>query len=276
MKNFESFKKHLNKFEAMRKEMQISHDSCKKRETYAEAIGNCFLPCAQALLAGHFHVVNRIGGSTNERDIYPTALELYYHEEGTGRFKDPIMYHTTDRKYYDFYNDKYEKTKEQLTGMNYFERRESVIKELPYFPLGAFNPHTSGIDITFENPIEKYRASCLIRKYKISFNGGEAISIDNSTDIYDDMLLNGILLDNNECWIEWVDGDEEVKDIKRDWRKNVPQYRIIPAEKVKCTKYVLWEKVKTTTPVKGETFTINHVHYVRCPFNWQFSISNNS
>ena len=282
MKKFEEFIEILKEFESgesgrKKKEEQLQRiknehpiNTPEGRKEYSKIIAGCFIPCAKKILAGHFRVVSTVGGNECVREIYPTVLELYYHEEGPGGFKDPIMYHTTDRKYYEFYKDKYEKTKDQIKGDNYFQQRELGNAELPYFPLGSLNPHTSGIDITFENQEKRYRASCLIRKYEICFNGGKLIPIKNSTDLYDDLLLNGIVLDNNDCWIEWVSGDEKSIDIQRDRRQNVPKYNPIPAEKVKCTDYLLWEKDTSTKAEKGKTFTLNNVCYVRCPFGWQF------
>lgn len=208
-----------------------------QRQEYANAIAKCFMPCAQSILAGRFTVYN---GST-KRTIQPTAIELYYHEEGAGRFKDPIMYHTQDRK------------------SQYLDSRG--ISLLPYFPFGNMNPHTSGIDITFENPSAQYRASFLIREYELICDDGNPIHVKNSTDIYDDLLINGISLDD-AGWVEWCDGEAiPVERIERTWRRNVAEYE---------ERDGVWEK---NDKVAGrESFSIGGVKYVKCPFNWQFRI----
>ena len=85
--------------------------------------------------------------------------------------------------------------------------------------------------------------------------------MDNSTEIYDDLLLNGISLENAD-WIEWVDGKEDVQLKKPCRRRNVPDY-----EKVSDSPE-LWIKKKAT---EGDTFSIGGVRYAKCPLNWQFA-----
>ena len=213
-----------------------------RRMQYSEAIAMYFEPCAAKILAGHFLVTNTEGEKPVVRIIQPTAIELYYHEEGEGRFKDPIMYHTNDRKVW---------SKE-----NYFKDRG--IESLPYYPIGSLNPHTSGIDITFENAKERYRASFLIREYVITYEGGKQVKVVNSTEIYDDMLLNGITLDNAD-WVEWGDGTEEVE-VERKWRRNVPMYRQVLGKPDR------WE----SDPDGMDTFSTPKGRVAKCPFNWKF------
>ena len=214
------------------------------RMQYSEAIAMYFEPCAAKILAGHFLVTNTEGEKPVVRIIQPTAIELYYHEEGEGRFKDPIMYHTNDRKVW---------SKEK-----YFKDRG--IEGLPYYPIGSLNPHTSGIDITFENAKERYRASFLIREYVITYEGGKQVKVVNSTEIYDDMLLNGITLDNAD-WVEWCDGAKEVE-LERKWRRNVPMYRQVLGDPNR------WEP----DPDGMDTFSTPKGRVAKCPFNWQFRI----
>lgn len=71
----------------------------------------------------------RIG---NHYCIRVDILELYYNEEAEEGLKDPIMYHTNDR------------IPKHL--------KDAGIYDLPYFDIGSFNLHTSGVDITFEYP----------------------------------------------------------------------------------------------------------------------------
>ena len=327
MKNFENLKAILESFEKNRKLKESELENLKKnlkdnksyddqqfREDYAKEIADCFnpsaemikkgyLPCAAMILAGHFRVTNNVQGQGKEliRNIYPTAIELYYHEEDNGtdniRFKDPIMYHTTDRKLYDYFknekyfndnfkdcinNEHFDYEKALGTRNNYFSKRHLPIAEIPYeipyFPVGSLNPHTSGIDITFENPDKKYRASCLIREYQIKFGGEEKENnienstdkkIENSTDIYDDMLICGIPLDNNVEWIEWVDDKDksiETTQLDPSPRKNVCAYE-------KYNDYPeLWQKiVKKENGVEVKNSKGKPV-FEACPFNWQFRI----
>lgn len=281
MKNFENLKVILESFDKNR-DNSINKGKLSdpnNREEYAQAIAECFKPCSAKILAGHFRVTNNAGGTKQVRNIYPTAIELYYHEEGNGRFKDPIMYHTTDRKKYDFYKNKdyYEEyyvkhrnndsDKKTAKRKDYFFVRENRITEIPYFPFGSLNPHSSGIDITFEKPEKRYRASCLIREYQIQFaDEGKKILIKNSTDIYDDMLLCGITLDNAD-WIEWKDVDlntivlEDKPELIK--RKNVCAYEKYNDEPE------LWQKKVKERDANGKP-----VSYEKCTFNWQFRIKN--
>ncbi len=244
MKNHSGLVSILEEFE---KNWQREHDFFPPghlRMQFAEAIAMCFEPCAKKILAGHFRVINNEAEKPVVRIIQPTAIELYYHEEGEGRFKDPIMYHTNDRKVWG---------KE-----NYFEDRG--IDGLPYYPIGNLNPHTSGIDITFENAKERYRASFLMREYKVTYEGGKTVRVVNSTEIYDDMLLNGITLDNAD-WVEWCDGSDEVE-VERKWRRNVPMYRPVQGDPGR------WEP----DPAGTDTFYTPKGRVAKCPFNWQFRI----
>ena len=265
MKRFTEFIEHLKLFESGEKGRQKVADKLDAiresnlnteggRKEYSDIIAECFIPCAKKILAGYFKVTNDVGNEVLIRNIQPTVLELYYHEEGPGRFKDPIMYHTNDRKHYEFYKDKYEELKDR---QNYFEKRE--IDTLPYYPIGSLNPHTSGIDVTFENAQEKYRASFLIRAYSVTYENGKTCPVDNSTEIYDDLLLNGISLDNNADWIEWVDGDPSSIVVTQRERKNVSAY-----EKYNDSPE-LWRKV-----VIGHKAD-NKPIFAKCKFPWQFS-----
>ena len=245
MKNFDGFISILREFEKKYDAHHFLLPQPDRRMQYSEAIAMYFEPCAAKILAGHFLVTNTEGEKPIVRIIQPTAIELYYHEEGEGRFKDPIMYHTNDRKVW---------SKE-----NYFKDRG--IEGLPYYPIGSLNPHTSGIDVTFENAKEHYRASFLIREYYVTYEvGKEPIKVVNSTEIYDDMLLNGITLDNAD-WVEWCDGTEDVEVIRK-WRRNVPMYRQVQGEPDR------WEP----DPDGMNTFSTPKGLVAKCPFNWQFRI----
>lgn len=249
MENFALLKKHLLSFDDKRKEYVKTIKSLVSRKTYADEIAQCFIPCAKKILAGHFEVKYKVGKDVLIRKVQPTVLELYYHEEKDGGFRDPIMYHTDYRK----------RTEKKANGETYFSL--TGLTELPYYPIGSLNPHTSGIDVTFENAQEKYRASFLIRAYSVEYENGKTRAVDNSTEIYDDLLLNGISLENAD-WIEWIDGKEDAQLKERNWRRNVPDY-----DKVSDSPE-LWVKKKAT---EGETFSIGGVRYAKCPLNWQFA-----
>lgn len=106
------------------------------------------------------------------------TLELYYNEEKDGGLKDPIMYHTNDR-------------------IPQYVRKVKGDK-CPYFTLGSLHLHTSGIDITFENESEEYRASFLIRGFSVfdNISAQPLFKEDCSTKIYDFMFPDGINSEN--------------------------------------------------------------------------------
>ena len=236
----------LKEFDVQRMQSIKDAPTPNDREKYAEFIAGCFMSCAQKILAGYFEVNFITDGNKTIRKIHPTAIELYYHEEGPGRFKDPIMYHTYDRK--------------KADHEDYFDKRG--ISVLPFFPIGSINPHTSGLDITFENPKEQYRASCLIREYIVEYESGKKLSVKNSTDIYDDMLINGIPIEQAD-WIEWHNGETlKENDVIRKWRRNVPDYKQINDNPYR------WEKNTDGEP----SFATTSGRYKKCPFNWQFAI----
>ena len=113
------------------------------------------------------------------RRINPLEIEFYYHEEGENGLKDPVMYHTADHE-----------------G-----------KMLDYYPLGSLNCHISGMDVTFENQEKQYRASFLIRKYRVcEYESGEWVEKKEfekrSTYIYEDMFMNIPLSDGIN--VKWV------------------------------------------------------------------------
>ena len=101
----------------------------------------------------------------------------------------------------------------------------------PYFTIGSFNLHPSGVDITFENEKKKYRASFLIRSYRVLTNEEELINKEieydpYSTHIYDDLFYSGLLLSTNErTKIEWIEYDKGGK-IEQKTRKNIKDSRL--------------------------------------------------
>ena len=124
----------LRQFEQKREEL------IKASKWNEDTVASCFEPCAKEILCNGFFLVNY------EFIIDLGAVELYYHEE-EGNIKDYIMYHTNAHS-----------SKSKIVELN---------GGFPYFKFGSFNLHQSGVDVTFENPKEKYRASFLIRSYRV-------------------------------------------------------------------------------------------------------------
>ena len=120
------------------------------------------------LYGGHFHCSERY-------DLYITSVEFYYHEEigdNDKRIVDPIMYH----------------------------RNVKDKPVVPYLNVGTLYPHWSGVDITFEDDILQYRASALIRSYRIVQLKPERLELkesDLSTYVYD-YLFDGLSVDKKE------------------------------------------------------------------------------
>lgn len=92
--------------------------------------------------------------------VYICDVEFYYHEEKEGGVKDWIMYH---RDNHPNNNDR---------------------KTVAYFKPGQFNAHTSGIDITFENEDQEYRAGMLIRGFKVVTEPLAESSLGNNDSIF--------------------------------------------------------------------------------------------
>lgn len=173
----------LERFEANRKDFKTAEDVAKCFEEH----------CAKDILCnGYFEITwkEKEKEEPEKRIIDIGAIELYYHEEGKdAKIKDPIMYHTNDKSSYSKFFDKN--------------------KGFPYFKLGSFNLHSSGVDVTFENEENKYRASFLIRSYRVLNKKEELWSqvprFDGcSTHIFDDMFPKGMFFKcDNEYSIEW-------------------------------------------------------------------------
>ena len=137
------------------------------------------------------------------KKLYLDDIEFYYHDEDEGGIKDPIMYHTNEHE-----------------G-----------KELPYFELGRLNLHVSGVDVTFENPHEHYRASFLIRGFHMEGKPYDP----HSTHIYDEMLYMGVPL-GKAIEIEWIEEDVPDKDSYTKegiTRLNVAEYKCENGQYVK-------------------------------------------
>lgn len=177
----------------------------KEKEWDADAVAECFEPCAKEILLNGCFLVK------NQYIIELGSIELYYHEEN-GPIKDYIMYHRENRIC--------PKIKEYNNG------------ELPYFDFGSFNLHQSGVDITFENEQEKYRASFLIRAFRVVPAGDKVLNThilfdSRSTFIFDELFCGGISWGHNaENPIKWVSCDNNISNIKllKNPRRNVNKY----------------------------------------------------
>ena len=175
--------------------------SSKTIEEKHKAIAEWFRPCAEKILCNGYFLVN------GEYIIDLGAIELYYHEEEDGGIKDYIMYHT---------NAHSSKSKVYKLNNNSF----------PYFKFGSFNLHQSGVDVTFENEEKKYRASFLIRSYRVlKTEYGLYPENDNteydthSTHIFDDMFYSGY--GNTE--IVWIPTDKKIGDVIQSPRVHVSE-----------------------------------------------------
>lgn len=120
-------------------------------------------------------------------DIKIYNVEFYYHEEETldsanqELITDSIVYHRNAKNP----NGKY-----------------------PPFPIMTLHAHQSGIDIAFEDPQGRYRASVLIREFSVidNFNHIKEPIVDNRSQyLYD--YLNGFSLNGETNYISWEEDE---------------------------------------------------------------------
>ena len=225
----------LEKFDSRRTAM------INNKKWNENAVAECFEPCAKEILLNGYFLIN------SEYIIDLGSIELYYHEE-TGPIKDYIMYH---RK----------------------ERVTSRIKEfnngnLPYFEFGSMNLHQSGVDVTFENGEKEYRASFLIRSYRVLGKSddiaNDIIPFDpHSSHIFDDMFYKGISFNKEKkTTIEWIERKKVVYDIiDKIPRQNVAKY----TENMEKVKIANGETMQSK-----EILRINGINYRRDMRPWQF------
>ena len=180
-------------------------------------VGICFFPCAEEFLCKGYFLIN------DEYILDLGSIELYYHEEYDGGLKDSKMYHTNENMPKSYLNriDKY--FPEQLTLLY---RSISENRGYPYFKIGSINLHQSGVDVTFENETKRYRASFLIRSYRVMKK--ECLNYDCvlydpcSSHLYDDMYNMGLLSLGNVNTIQWVEYPKGGKVIQRP-RRNLDE-----------------------------------------------------
>ncbi len=215
-------------------------DGTQAKDT--EQLSELFRPIAEELICnGHF-VIN------NQRKIFLTDLEFYYHEENGAKtidnrplIKDPIMYHTYE-------HEKNVKAIEKEASTLPDDNKDLAV---PYFQAGSLNLHNSGIDITFENQEKKYRASVLIRGYEVEGESEE----HRSTYIYEAMFMNITL----PMSIEWAAEQNPNHQVfkERFTRQNVAAYD---------------ENNIKIAGSKGspESFSSNGKYYKQCQRKWRF------
>ncbi|MBO7606875.1 MAG: hypothetical protein J6T28_04580 [Paludibacteraceae bacterium] len=245
----ENLIKILEKFEENRKKRKNN----KEIKWYEKTVAECFKPCAEEILCNGYFLVN------NKYIIDLGAIELYYHEE-EGNIKDYIMYHINDNP-----------------------KNKSKVKILengsvPYFKIGRFHFHQSGIDVTFENEDEKYRAAFLIRSYRVLKADNGKYPKDNhtkydphSTHIFDDMFYGGVSLGGSlENEIKWVPFKKrEINDMEPEpiARVNVPIMFMTDGGKIE-------KKESVDSKSEGETIKSGKKTYVKDTRKWQFKLKN--
>jgi len=188
-----------------------------------------FCQMAKELLYGGYFLIE------GKKRLYLDDIEFYYHEEGSDGLKDPIMYHTNDN--------------------------EGKGNEIPYFEIGRFNLHISGVDVTFENKAKHYRASFLIRGFHVDEHEYDG----HSTHVYDEMLYMGLPL-GKPIEIEWVSEDQDGKENyipKGEPRQNVAEYEY---KNGKYSKIEYHEKVFDPNMY----FRYSGKIYKKCQRKWRF------
>ena len=185
------------------------------------------------------------------RRIYPLEIEFYYHEEGENGLKDPVMYHTADHD-----------------G-----------KMLDYYPLGSLNCHISGMDVTFENQEKQYRASFLIRKYRVcEYESGEWVEKKEcekrSTYIYEDMFMNIPLSDGiNVKWVN-VEPINPAEEILSKPRINVAEYERDNNGKFRKVEISGDDYNKLSKDEKDDYFSYSGKRLKMCKRMWNYYVKN--
>ena len=155
-----------------------------------------FRKIADVVFFGGFFLVN------GETRIYPVDIEFYLFGE--------------------------KKTEEPWMQDKQMIHRKTGKESVPYFPnSGSLFPHTYGIDVTFENPKQEYRASFLIRSYHLDNDAIET----HPTYLWDDLFGNASFSGSGLSVI-WVDDEsEEPREIGQDKRLNLKDENKTPDSK---------------------------------------------
>ena len=249
----------------------------KTDEDKYRVIAKCFETCAIDILCNGYFLIN------NEYVVDLGAIELYYHEE-EGDIKDHIMYHTNEHLP-ESYKKIVKNFKDRVSQLPVFYR-QIANNEYPYFEIGSFNLHQSGIDVTFENPDGKYRASFLIRSYRMykkEDRNNDILYDPCSSHLYDDLYYSGVLSAKGAVieWRvdkEWVIDDKKVEKVIQCPRINVAEYRKNEKDKyeksdVKITDNEYNEEIKYTESKKDtfpQYFKLWKKYYKQDMRLWQF------
>jgi hypothetical protein len=186
-----------------------------------DQLNEWFKKIAQVMLSGHFEIKN----NNNDKEcvkVRPTTVEMYFHEEREGNqyIKDYIVYHQNYK----------------IKDVNNLRKTDDN-QDIKYYPLGVLNTHPSGIDITFESEKHRFRASALIRAFKVENDQTSKVTgvqyknskkvkeniDDRSTYVYD-ALFSQFNIFGEGFSVKWVDGDKlkAINDPKQ--RRNVYEY----------------------------------------------------
>lgn len=175
--------KPLRKESAMKTLYETLRDFNARNETEKTIQGKLH-DIAKVVLSGGYFLVN------GETKIYPMDIEFYLYDER-------------------------DETRTWMRDANMYHKGKNV----PYFPVvGTFYPNESGVDVTFENPNQGYRASFLIRAYK--YDDCKSV-VRTPRYLWEDLFGYGSFF-NGGLNIKWVDAPEGAEvDITPDVRRNL-------------------------------------------------------
>ena len=162
-----------------------------------DTLPDLFKEIAESFICEGYFLVN------DTRRVYICDVEFYYHEEKEGGINDYIMYHRNGQ-----------------------DKKNPTPK---YFKVGQLNAHQSGVDITFENESQKYRAGMLVRGFKIvdqypeKYDDTSAAKYDSrSTYFYEALLNHGNIEEGLK--IKWITENNDYKLAVPVFRHNVAEY----------------------------------------------------
>lgn len=116
-----------------------------------------------------------------------------------------------------------ERNEQELWKKDFCMYHRGTKEEVPYFPVGSICPHNSGVDVSFENPFEEYRASFLVRGHRYE-DGKETYETGKPTYLRENMFgySNCISGGLNIRWID--DRSCPQNELTDDTRVNVSKY----------------------------------------------------
>ncbi len=147
-----SLKAALSTFQSEAEQLLNSENRVKTKQKRTELLERQMKALAeQFLYGGYINIRGMNGAKSIDRKIYCTSIEFYYHEckeaqlDDASRITDYIMYHIKDI------------TTTELPK----DWRDSVLIA------GSLHAHKSGVDVTFEDSKDRFRASILIREFVV-------------------------------------------------------------------------------------------------------------